>query len=255
MFETIKIYTMKRIITIFTLFITTIGLSQQIGDGLAAPYLSDFSDFLKSGVYGGYGGTLSKVPDNSADWNHLFVIRHANTANNHQLQIASAFAENDRLFFRKIAGNLSRRDPSWIELATRRENIFTGNQMINGNVGIGTASTDFRLAVNGTIHSKEVKVDMIGWPDYVFKKEYDLQKLSEVEKHIKEKGHLVNIPSEEEVLKNGIQLGEMNAKLLQKIEELTLYLIDQNKSIENLVKENKIQSEEILNLKRKILPN
>jgi hypothetical protein len=105
-----------------------------------------------------------------------------------------------------------------------------------GNVGVGTISPDSKLAVNGTIHSKEVKVDMIGWPDYVFKKEYNLPTLEEVEKHITEKGHLENIPSEKEVLINGINLGEMNIKLLQKIEELTLYAIEQQKNTEKLTK-------------------
>nr|MBU3859004.1 hypothetical protein [Flavobacterium sp. MC2016-06] len=112
------------------------------------------------------------------------------------------------------------------------------NILNNGNVGIGTLNPSNRLDVNGTIHSKEVKIDMIGWSDFVFKKEYNLPKLEDLEKHIIEKGHLENIPSEEEVLKNGINLGEMNAKLLQKIEELTLYAIEQNKKINELQKEN-----------------
>jgi len=103
----------------------------------------------------------------------------------------------------------------------------------NGNVGIGVIRPTNKLDVNGTIHSKEVKVDMDGWswPDFVFKKEYTLPTLEEVEKHIADKGHLENIPSEEEVLKDGISLGEMNSKLLQKIEELTLYVIQQNRKI------------------------
>jgi len=104
----------------------------------------------------------------------------------------------------------------------------------NGNVGIGTTTPDSKLAVNGTVHSKEVKVDMTGWSDFVFKKEYNLPTLAEVEKHILEKGHLANIPNEKEVLKGGINLGEMNAKLLQKIEELTLYAIEQDKKTEKL---------------------
>ncbi|MET3020958.1 hypothetical protein [Flavobacterium hydatis] len=102
----------------------------------------------------------------------------------------------------------------------------------NGNVGIGTITTGtHKLAVNGSIGAREIKVETTTWPDYVFKKEYDLPTLKEVEKHITEKGHLKDIPSEEEALKNGINLGEMNAKLLQKIEELTLYVIEQNKVI------------------------
>ncbi|MDY0989672.1 hypothetical protein SOM12_19725 [Flavobacterium sp. CFBP9031] len=110
--------------------------------------------------------------------------------------------------------------------------------LIDGNVGIGTENPSNKLDVNGTIHSKEVKVDMTDWSDFVFKKEYKLPTLEEVEKHIAEKGHLENIPSEKEVLKNGINLGEMNAKLLQKIEELTLYMIEMKK--ENAEMKNRL---------------
>jgi len=104
----------------------------------------------------------------------------------------------------------------------------------NGNVGIGKINPTNKLDVNGTIHSQEVKVDLTGWSDFVFKKEYRLPTLTEVEKHIAEKGHLENIPNEQEVLKNGINLGEMDSKLLQKIEELTLYIIDQEKKTQEL---------------------
>jgi len=123
--------------------------------------------------------------------------------------------------------------------------------MDSGNVGIGISHPQNKLDVNGTIHSQEVKVDMSGWSDFVFKKEYSLPTLEEVEKHIAEKGHLENIPSEEEVLKNGINLGEMNAKLLQKIEELTLYMIEMKKENENIKKENAEMKKDISMLKTK----
>ena len=104
----------------------------------------------------------------------------------------------------------------------------------NGNVGIGTVSPgNWKLAVNGKVRAKEVKVET-GWSDFVFNKEYELPSLQEVDNHIKEKGHLKDIPSAKEVEENGIFLGEMDAKLLQKIEELTLYTIQQEKKIENL---------------------
>jgi hypothetical protein len=112
------------------------------------------------------------------------------------------------------------------------QHVMTWN--FDGNVGIGTTNPTNKLDVNGTIHSKEVKVDMEGWSDFVFKKEYNLPTLEQVEKHIADKGYLENIPSEEEVLQNGINLGEMNDKLLQKIEELTLYLIEMKKENESL---------------------
>lgn len=96
----------------------------------------------------------------------------------------------------------------------------------NGNVGIGTDKPDSKLVVNGNIHAKEIKVNNDIWPDYVFSKTYVLPTLEQTAKYIEEKGHLPGIPSALEVKNKGIELGEMNAKLLQKIEELTLYLIE-----------------------------
>jgi hypothetical protein len=107
----------------------------------------------------------------------------------------------------------------------------------NGNVGIGTATPKEKLSVNGKIRAHEIKVETANWPDYVFAKDYQLPSLAETAKHIKEKGYLPGIPSAEEVKNNGIDLGGMNAKLLQKIEELTLHLIDKEKDIETLKKQ------------------
>jgi len=123
----------------------------------------------------------------------------------------------------------------------------------NGNVGIGISNPQNKLDVNGVIHAKEVKVDLNNWADYVFRKEYDLPSLEEVERHIQEKGHLPNIPSEKEVLKNGISLGENQKLLLQKIEELTLYSIEQNRKLRAQSEQIERQSEIILNLKQENL--
>jgi len=106
---------------------------------------------------------------------------------------------------------------------------------IAGNVGIGTnALSSYKLAVDGSIRSREVKVDNDNWADYVFATDYKLPTLQEVETHIQEKGHLINIPSADEVKANGIYLGEMNKLLLEKIEELTLYILQQEKRIKLL---------------------
>ncbi len=101
-----------------------------------------------------------------------------------------------------------------------------------GNIGIGTIATgSHKLAVDGSIGAREIKVEVGTWSDFVFEKNYALPTLKEVEDHIATKGHLKDIPSAVEVEKNGIFLGEMDAKLLQKIEELTLYTIQQEKKI------------------------
>ena len=109
--------------------------------------------------------------------------------------------------------------------------------MVNGggNVGIGLLDPGAnKLAVNGNIKAREVKVTLAGWSDFVFEDDYDLPTLEEVEKYIKTHRHLPEIPSAKEVEENGVELGKMDSKLLQKIEELTLYIIDQEKRIRKL---------------------
>ena len=117
-----------------------------------------------------------------------------------------------------------------------------------GKIGIGLTDPTFTLSqtpvdelltVNGTIHAKEVNVSLVNLADYVFDPAYDLMPLYEVEKFIKTNRHLPLIPSATEVQNNGMNMGEMQNKLLQKIEELTLYVIEQQKRIDQLEKKQK----------------
>jgi len=101
----------------------------------------------------------------------------------------------------------------------------------SGNVGIGTANPTHTLSVNGTIRAKEIIVDNTGWADYVFADDYRLVPLSEVESHIRAKKHLPGIPSAAEVAKEGVNMGDMQARLLAKVEELTLHAIEQHKML------------------------
>lgn len=109
----------------------------------------------------------------------------------------------------------------------------------NGNVLIGKTSqqnSSYKLDVAGSIRADEVKVNLDG-ADFVFEEGYNLKPLSEVDNFIKENKHLPDIESAKEMQTGGTNLGELNTKLLQKIEELTLYLIQQNEKIEKLEKE------------------
>ena len=104
-------------------------------------------------------------------------------------------------------------------------------------IGTTTAATGYALSVNGKAVCTEVLVDALAdWPDYVFSDNYDLMSLQELEKSIKENNHLPGIPSAAEVEENGILLGDMQTKLLKKVEELTLYTIEQDKQIAELQK-------------------
>jgi hypothetical protein len=105
-----------------------------------------------------------------------------------------------------------------------------------GKLGIGTTTPDELLTVKGTIHCREVKVDLNGavGPDYVFEKNYELPDLTTVEKYILANKHLPEVPSANEMEANGVKLLEMNLLLLKKVEELTLYVIEQQKKIEIL---------------------
>src|SRR5690606_38938941 len=132
----------------------------------------------------------------------------------------------------------------------RFSDIANKNSLVifnTGKVTIGTElydNSDYRLFVKDGIKTEKIMVEMAsanGWADYVFQEDYNLLPLHEVENFIERNKHLPNIPSAEEIVNNGgFELKEMNVKLLEKIEELTLYIIEQNKRIEALEAQSKV---------------
>lgn len=124
-----------------------------------------------------------------------------------------------------------------------------------GNFPTATGGVDvsnYSLFVKGGILTEEVRVSLQNtWADYVFKKDYKLPTLTEVENHIAQKGHLINVPSAEEVKKNGIELGKMAKIQQEKIEELTLYIIEQNKINEKQASLIKTLEERLTKLENK----
>ena len=151
-------------------------------------------------------------------------------------------------------GNAYWNDPSGFGLWQSNEN---GQDIyfINGNVSIGTEKSfeDFKLAVKGKIISEEVTVrNFIKWPDFVFGDNYQLESLKSIENYINKNNHLPGVPTALEVKEEGINLGEMNAVLLQKIEELTLYTIKQQEMLEKQLEMMESQQKQIDELSKTI---
>lgn len=175
-----------------------------------------------------------------ADYNESSIIKHDPTM---KIYRQTGIIDNDGLNYQAF--------PWWISVnmmngnSYNAFNIWSGSPVIpgketptnmnkvftilgNGNIGIGVQEPKQKLVVDGTICAKEVRVSLSGdpcWPDYVFDKNYNLKSIEELEKFIKTNKHLPEIPSADEILRDGVELGAIQAKLLQKIEELTLYII------------------------------
>lgn len=130
-------------------------------------------------------------------------------------------------------------------------NTRTASAFFEGNVGIGTDNPDAKLTVAGNIHSREVKVTINAGADFVFANDYELPSLEYIETFVKKNKHLPEIPSEKEMKENGLLLAKINIKLLQKIEELTLYTFQQQKEINEQKDKAEKQSKEIESLEDK----
>ena len=133
-----------------------------------------------------------------------------------------------------------------ISLVSAQRNGYKNITEKNGMIGIGTKSPDQMLTVKGKIHTQEVMVDLNGAvaPDYVFeayfegtssiKSSYQMPTLDEVAAYIKEHHHLPGVPSANTIAQDGLSLKQMNLLLLEKVEELTLYTIEQERRIKAL---------------------
>ena len=162
------------------------------------------------------------------------------TSSNGSMEIASGNDDNSYIDF-KGKSNLDADYMGRILYNDARASFA----ILGGKVGIGTANPQSTLAVNGKLTAKEIEVTNTGWADYVFKADYPLPKLETVEAHIKQFGRLPNMPNAQEIEEKGLNLGESQVKLLEKVEELTLYMIELNNEV-------KQQREEIARLKKEL---
>ena len=166
------------------------------------------------------GGTNGTYP---AAWAGLGAVEFRNVAWGQGASIISYAAEAHSASSAAAELRFST-TPSGATSATQRMVISS-----SGNIGIGTTTPSYKLSVNGQIGAKEVIVTNAGWADFVFKPGYRLRPLQEVAAYIDRHHRLPDIPSETEVQEKGISIGEMQAKLLAKIEELTLHMIEAEK--------------------------
>ncbi len=127
----------------------------------------------------------------------------------------------------------------------------SGECITSGSVGIGTTSPTDMLDVAGTIAAQQIKVEA-SVPDYVFEPTYHLQPLSEVKQFVEEHHHLPDIPSTAEVKEKGLNIGEMQAKLLGKIEELTLHMIQAEEHNNRLEQQNSGLQEQVKSLQERL---
>ncbi len=175
----------------------------------------------------------------------LSMFNQDQTTNNWaRMHFASQLSNGQEIDFVSLATQYKNRvagaETADFVIATTGNGVYSEKFRIagNGNVGIGTTkiTDNFKLSVGGKVRAEEIEVSLIssGWADFVFEEDYQLTPLKEVEDFIETNKHLPNVPSAKEVTEKGINLGQMDAILLRKIEELTLYMIALKKENEAL---------------------
>jgi hypothetical protein len=164
----------------------------------------------------------------------------------YKLDVVGSWAfRQDGYFFNSTAYAYDSFNDQYLHFRATQGKGFVGMNSTNslilqsngGNVGIGTSNPEFKLDVRGTIRAMEVKVDVNVPADYVFSENYSLRSLEEVESFVKANQHLPGIPSAKIIQESGWEIGEMSNKLLEKVEELTLYIIELKKENDSIRKE------------------
>jgi len=207
-----------------TNFMTILSNTGNVGIGTTSPSSKlDIVTSASSGIRFSLtdGSSYGMIAAYNTPGNHLFSLCRQDGVNAGDLSI-SAFS-GIGLTGGKTTGS-----------ATSAYQFYLSS---NGNVGIGTTNPSQLLSVAGNIQTKKLIVTQTGWSDYVFYKSYKLRSLLEVEQFIKINKHLPDVPDGIEVAKNGVDVGETEALLLKKIEELTLYMIEMKKENEEMKKE------------------
>ncbi|GAB6012693.1 hypothetical protein [Viscerimonas tarda] len=179
---------------------------------------------LVSGSAWGYGKMLNF---SGCEWNTdpVWMAKYAVSSDVSEFRIGLGDDDADRLVIGRV---------------TNFSNLAMYSFMTIGDkVGIGTDNPYYKLDVNGTLRAREIKVNLNTGADFVFEPNYQLKSLNEVHSFIKENKHLPEIPSAAEMTSGDTDLGVLQVKLLQKIEELTLYVIQQNDKIQTLELEMK----------------
>lgn len=240
---------------------TNLAISGQTEDGQGTNYLLLHKIYTNTPIVDNYVlGKITAIRGSSVSWNRKWTVEvntsSAYTSNrgsiicynepaslvtltyNGEDYLAVSIANASALFnfsFTGYAQNASFLIATDNVVSNVQSFSSTDQISIQGSVGIGTMSTGIhKLAVEGSIGARRVKVNPTGWADFVFEPGYELRGLNEVEDYIKINKHLPEIPSASEVEQEGLDIGEMNKKLLQKVEELTLYVIEQQKQIKQL---------------------
>lgn len=221
---------------------------------IGTDYDNTYMSFLPSGNVGiGTNSPSAKLHINTDNVGMLLTSNNAFMRwNNHNLSLTANSSWSWVPYIEWVTNTGKRQayigwNPAYFNLTLENGYNFG---IIGGNVGIGTPNPTYKLDVKGTIHACEVVVDVANGCDFVFDGKYKLMDLKTLESYIKEHKHLPEIASEKEMIETGVNMKELQMKFLQKIEELTLYSIDQQKKIEQQNKTIDSQSAKITELEK-----